>query len=109
MTTEDVDGFAARMAYALHKDPADDVRRTTLHLWIIAVTLAWLVVVPLVVLYGLITGTGGAFTLATVLIVALPFTAAALATKNGRFGLGGLYVVLTLLMALPAAGIAQLG
>lgn len=46
MTTEDVttsasaDGFAARMAYALEKDPAEPARRTTLHLWVIAVTLA---------------------------------------------------------------------
>jgi hypothetical protein len=109
-TTSDTDGFAARMAYALERDPAEPARRTTLHLSIVAVTLGWLVVVPLVVGYGLITqGGDGVFTVAALLTVGLPFTAAVIATRAGRFGLGGAYVVLTLLMALPAAGITQLG
>ena len=113
MTTEDqpADGFAARMAFALHKDPADAVRRTQVTLRIVLVTLAWLVVVPIVVGYGLTARPrgGGAFSLAAFLTLLGPFTAAVVATRNQRFGLGGAYIVLTLLMIVPAVAIARAG
>ena len=119
VTTEDVttaaaahsDGFAARMAYAVHKDPGEGARRTTLHLRLTAVTLGWLVSVPLLLGYGLLDDHHGGVVATTtaLLAVTLPFVAAAMATHAGRFGIAGVYVVITLLMALPAAVIAQLG
>lgn len=73
------------------------------------VTLAWLVVVPLVVVYGLIGGKrdGGSFTLAAFLTLLGPFVAAVIGTRNQRFGIGGTYIVLTLLMIFPAIVIAR--
>jgi hypothetical protein len=73
------------------------------------VTLAWLVVVPLLMIYGL-TGEkrdGDVFTLAAFLTVLGPFIAAVIGTRNQRFGIGGTYVVLTLLMIFPAVAIAR--
>ena len=112
MTTEEraaKDGFAARMAFALRKDPADSVRRTQVTLKIIMVTLAWLVTVPLLILYG-VTGRergNGVFVLAALLTVLGPFIAAVIATRNQRFGIAGTYIVLTLLMIFPAVAIAR--
>ena len=112
MTTEDqpAEGFAARMAFALQKDPLEAPRRTHLHLRLIAITLAWLVAVPLLLVYGL-TGPGRGdhvLDLAAFGTLLGPFAAAVLATKNRRFGIGGGYIVLTLLMVLPAAAITRL-
>ena len=112
MTTEDqpAEGFAARMAFALQKDPLEAPRRTHLHLKLIAITLTWLVAVPLLIGYGL-TGPGrtdDVLDLAAFGTLLGPFAAAVLATKNGRFGLGAGYIVLTLLMVLPAAAISRL-
>jgi hypothetical protein len=73
------------------------------------VTLAWLVVVPLLLIYGW-TGPergGGAFSLAAFLTVLGPFIAAVIGTRNQRFGIGGTYIVLTLLMIVPAVLIAR--
>jgi hypothetical protein len=103
------EGFAARMAFALQKDPDENTDRTHLHLKIIAVTLAWLVIVPILLLFGL-TGRhrGDAiFDLTAFLTLLGPFSAAVIATKNHRPGIGGLYVVLTLLMIFPAAAIVR--
>ncbi|HEX5204503.1 MAG TPA: hypothetical protein VFW27_31655 [Actinoplanes sp.] len=102
-TAEDrpADGFAARMAFALQKDPLEAPRRTHLYLKLIAVTLAWLVSVPLLLISGL-------FDTAAFLTLLGPFVAAVIATKNHRFGLGGGYIVLTLLMVLPAAAMFRL-
>jgi hypothetical protein len=114
VTTEDqpAEGFAARMAFALQKDPLEAPRRTHLHLKLIAITLAWLVAVPLLLVYGL-TGPGpgrtdNVFGLAAFGTLLGPFAAAVLATKNRRFGLGAGYIVLTLLMVPPAAAIIRL-
>jgi len=112
VTTEDqpAEGFAARMDFALQKDPLEAPRRTHLHLKLIAITLTWLVAVPLLIVYGL-TGPGrtdDVLDLAALGTLLGPFAAAVLATKNGRFGLGGGYIVLTLLMVLPAAAISRL-
>ena len=113
MTTEDqpADGFAARMAFALQEDPADAVRHTHVTLKVATVTLAWLVAVPLLVVYGLTGPRRGhdVFSIAAVLTVVMPFTAAVIANRNHRFTLGGVYTVLTLLMLLPAVAIARAG
>ena len=103
-------GYAARMAFALQKDPAEPARRTHLHLKLIAVTLAWLVAVPLLLAYGLTGHHRGddIFDLAAFITLLGPFTAATIATKNHRFGWGGAYIVLTLLMVFPAAAITRL-
>ena len=105
------DGFAARMAFALEPDPAEDDRRMTLRLRLTAVTLGWLVTVTLLLGYGLTDPErdSGVFPIAALLTIVLPFVAAVMATRSGRFGLGGAYVVLTLLMVAPAVGITQLG
>ncbi|WP_433295974.1 hypothetical protein ACQP2F_37215 [Actinoplanes sp. CA-030573] len=112
MTTEDrpADGFSARMAFARQKDPAEPARRTHLHLKLVAVTLAWLVAVPLLLVYGVSSPRHpeSVFDLTAFVTLLGPFVAAVIATKNRRFGLGGAYVVLTLLMVLPAAYITRL-
>lgn len=103
--------FAARMAFARQRDPADGQRRTRVTLQVVAVTLCWLVTVPILLVYGL-TGQrrdGAIFQLAALLTVLLPFTGAVIATRNRRFGLGGAYVVLTLLMVIPAVWIVRAG
>jgi hypothetical protein len=112
VTTEHqpAEGFAARMAFARQKDPLEPARRTHLHLKLIAVTLAWLVAVPLLLVYGLIGPRRAHDVLDLAAFVTLlgPFVAAVMATKNRRFGLGGGYIVLTLLMVLPAVVLTRL-
>jgi hypothetical protein len=111
VTPEDqpADGFAARMAFALEKDPNEGARRTQLHLRIIAIMLTWLVTVPILLLFGLTGGRRGdaIFDWAAFCTILGPFLAAVVATKNRRPGLGGIFVVLTLLMVLPAVAIVR--
>jgi hypothetical protein len=103
-------GYAARMAFARQKDPTEPARRTHLHLKLTAVTLGWLVTVPLLLLYGLTGHRRGddIFDAAAFATLLGPFIAAVISTKNNRFGLGGAYVVLTLLMVLPAVALTRL-
>ena len=103
--------FAMRMAFALEKEPGEDQRRTHVTLKIVMVTLAWLVVVPLMVVYGLTGKHRGdeVFTLAALVNLVLPFSAAVIATRNRRSGVAGLYIVLTLLMILPSLAIGHAG
>jgi hypothetical protein len=113
VTTEDQPaspGYAERMAFALQKDPTEPARRTHLHLKLIAITLAWLVAVPLLLAFGLTGRNRGddIFELAAFVTLLGPFAAGVTATKNHRFGLGGAFVVLTLLMVLPAAAMTRL-
>jgi hypothetical protein len=98
------------MAFALQKDPAEDARRTHLNLKILAITLAWLVTVPLLLIYGAIThhSADRVFDAAAFATILGPFIAAVIATKNHRPGIGSIYVVLTLLMVIPALAIARL-
>ena len=67
--------FAMRMAFALEKDPAEGPRRTHVTLKIVTVTLAWIVVVPLMVVYGMTGQQRGdeIFTLAALANLVLPF------------------------------------
>ena len=99
------------MAFARQRDPADGLRRTRVTLQVVAVTLSWLVIVPILLVYGL-TGQhrdGDVFLLAALLTVVLPFACAVIATRGRRFGLGGAFVVLTLLMVIPAVWIVRAG
>lgn len=111
MTTEDqpADGFADRMSFALAEDPAAADRRTQVTLQVVLVTLAWLVVVPMLVGYGLFGAQrdGNVLRFAAFLTVLGPFVAAVIGTRNHRFGIGGAYTVLTLLMVFPAMFIAR--
>ena len=100
-----------RMAFALQKEPGEDQRRTHVTLKIVMVTLAWLVIVPIMVVFGL-TGQqrgGDVFTMAALVNLVLPFSAAVIATRNRRSGLGGFFIVLTLLMILPSLAIGHAG
>jgi hypothetical protein len=103
--------FAMRMSFALQKEPGEDQLRTHVTLKIVMVTLTWLVVVPLMVVFGL-TGKhpgGHVFTLAALTNLVLPFSAAVIATRNKRSGVAGFYIVLTLLMILPSLAIDHAG
>ena len=105
--------FELRVALAKQEPRGDAARRTEVALWVALVTLIWLVSVSLLVGWGL-TGPkqqGGTASsmLAGLLAVVLPFVAAVIATRNRQFILGGVYVVLTLAMVLPAIGIARAG
>jgi hypothetical protein len=98
-----------RVALAKIEDPRVVARRREVALRVVAITLFWLVSLALLIGWGL-TGTAGRERdVAALLAVVVPFAAAVLATRNGQFRLGGAYVVLTLAMVLPAAGIAGLG
>jgi hypothetical protein len=107
---EQAAGFAARMAFALEKDPLEGARRTHVTLKVVSVTLVWLVTVPLLVVAGLTGVSRGhdAFVLAAVLNMAIPFAASVVATRNHRFGVAGCYIVVTLLMIIPSLAIAHL-
>jgi hypothetical protein len=113
VTTEErrTSDFALRMAFALEKDPAEAERRTHVTLLVVMVTLSWLVLVPLLVVYGLTGSRRGdeVFGVAAFLTILLPFVAAVIATRARRFPLGGAYIVLTLLMIVPAIAIARAG
>lgn len=85
--------------------------RTEVALKVTLVTLLWLVSVSLLVGWG-VTGPQrepGTLLLAALLAVVLPFVGAVIATRHGRFFLGGVYVVLTLAMVLPALSLVRAG
>jgi len=95
-------GFAMRVALAKLEDHRDVARRREIVLRVTAITLAWLVLLALLLGWGLTGGAGHERYLAAIVAVVLPFTAAVLATRRGYPWLGGAYVVLTLAMVLPA-------
>jgi hypothetical protein len=87
------------------------VLRTEVALKVTFVTLLWLVTVSLLVGWG-VTGPErqpGTLFLAALLAVVMPFVGAVIATRHGRFFLGGVYVVLTLAMVLPALSLVRAG
>ncbi len=103
-------GFAERMAYACQKDPAEIARRLRIRRVVTALTVGWAVIVPILIGYG-VTGRENEpeiISIAALLTVMMPFLAAVIATHGRRFGLGSAYVILTLLMVLPAVWVAQL-
>jgi hypothetical protein len=105
--------FEARLAFAKRESPREAAKRTELALRIALVTLFWIVSVSLLVGWGLTVpkqqGSTGSSMLAAILAVVLPFVAAVIATKSRQFIVGGVYVVITLAMVLPALGIAGAG
>jgi hypothetical protein len=102
-------GFAVRLAMAKAEDPREIARRTEVALQVVAVTLAWLVMLALLLGWGLTGRAGAERQVAALVAVVLPFGAAVIATRHGYVWLGGAYVVLTLAMVIPAIGIAGLG
>jgi hypothetical protein len=104
-------GLAMRVALAKLEDRREAVRRQEVALRVTAVTLAWLVSMALLLGWGLTAGSGpgGERYLAALIAVVLPFVAAVIATRHRYPWLGGAYVVLTLVMVLPALGMAGLG
>jgi hypothetical protein len=100
-----------RTAAEARREAREAARRTDVVLKVVLVTLSWLVSVSLLVGWGL-TGSGradGTNAAAALLAVLLPFVGAVIATRNRLFVLGGVYVVLTLAMVLPALGIVRAG
>jgi hypothetical protein len=101
----------------IHRDERDAAHRAAVALKVAAVTLSWLVSVSLLLGYGLTTHGGARGTNAAAALVAIvfPFVAAVIATRNRQFVLGGVYVVLTLavavtvMMVLPALSVARFG
>jgi hypothetical protein len=85
--------------------------RSRVALKVAFVTLLWLVSVSMLLGWGL-TGPEiqpGTLLAAALLAVLLPFAGAVIATRHGQFFLGGVYVVLTLAMVLPALTMARAG
>ncbi|GAA2541974.1 hypothetical protein GCM10010435_06950 [Winogradskya consettensis] len=100
-----------RTAEEVHADRQAAARRTQAALHIAVVTLAWLVSVPFLVGWGVL-GTqreDGVLLFAALLAVVLPFTGAAIATRNGLYFTGGCFAVLTLAMVVPAISVVQAG
>ena len=86
--------------------------------WVAVLSLLWFVTVPPLVLYGFFAGLSfssqpnpdegkGAvcFVAAGLLTVLLPLIATVVAFGGGRPALGGVYLVLTLLLAVPGVGL----
>ena len=100
----------------IRRDARDRVRRADVGLKVAAVTLTWLVTVSLLLGYGLTSADAGGTNLAAALVaVVFPFVGAVIATQQRQFVLGGVYVVLTLavailvFMVLPALSVARFG
>jgi hypothetical protein len=105
--------FAMRVALAKQADRRAAARRADLVLRVTALTLLWLVSVSLLVGLGVANGarageSSAPFVLAAAVAVLLPFVVAVIATRLGEVWIGGAYVVLTLVMVIPALGILGL-
>ncbi|MGA5304977.1 hypothetical protein ACPCHT_34075 [Nucisporomicrobium flavum] len=102
---------AYRTAEEIREDRLAAARRTEAALHVLLVTLVWLVVVPFLLGWGLLGAQreAGTLALAALLAVVLPFTAAVIATRSRLYFTGGVYVVLTLVMMLPAISIVRAG
>jgi hypothetical protein len=84
-------------------------RRTEVALQVAAITLFWVVSLALLIGWGMIGTAGAERDVAALLAVVAPFAAAVIATRHGYVWVGGAYVLLTLVMVVPAVGIAGLG
>ena len=103
--------FAVRSPQEIRDDRRAAALRTEVALKVTLVTLTWLVSVSLLLGWGL-TGPQrqpGTILLAALLAVVGPFVGAVIATRHGQFRLGGVYVVLTLVMVLPALMVVRAG
>ncbi|MET0495752.1 MAG: hypothetical protein ABW000_21710 [Actinoplanes sp.] len=100
-----------RTPQEVREDRRRAARRRDAALKVALVTLIWLVSVSLLFAWG-ITGPEkqpGTVSLAALLLVVLPFVAAVIATRNQLYFTGGVYVVLTLAMVLPALSMVRAG
>jgi hypothetical protein len=100
-----------RSASEIRADRRAAALRAEVVLKVALVTLVWLVSVSLLVGWG-VTGPErqpGVLLTAALLAVVLPFVGAVIATRHGQFFLGGVYVVLTLAMVLPALSLVRAG
>jgi hypothetical protein len=102
---------ALRTPAEVQQDERDAARRTDVALKVTAVTLLWLVSVSLLLGWGLtVRGSAAGTNLAAAgLGILLPFVGAVIATRNRMPVLGGVYVVVTLAMVVPAVGIVRAG
>ncbi|WP_305782511.1 hypothetical protein [Symbioplanes lichenis] len=84
-------------------------RRVEAALRIAVVTIAWLVLVPFLLGWGVLGAerSAAAILLAAMCAIVLPFTAAVLATRVGLFFTSGCYAVLTLVMVIPAISMVR--
>ena len=100
-----------RSEHEIRADRRAAALRTEVALKVTLVTLLWLVTVSLLVGWG-VTGPErqpGTLLLAALAAVVLPFVGAVIATRNGRYFLGGVYAALTLAMVLPALSLVRAG
>lgn len=100
-----------RSAQEIRADRRAAALRVQVALKVTLVTLLWLVSVSMLLGWGL-TGPEpqpGALLAAALVGVVLPFVGAVIATRHGQFFLGGVYVVLTLAMVLPALSMMRAG
>ncbi|MEV6492049.1 hypothetical protein AB0M20_26040 [Actinoplanes sp. NPDC051633] len=106
MTTVDdqQSGLAMRVALAKLEDRREVARKQEVVLRLTAVTLAWLVLLAMLLGYGLVSSGSSARPLAALVAVVGPFVAAVIATRHRYPWLGAAYVVLTLAMVIPAVG-----
>jgi hypothetical protein len=102
---------AVRSPSEIRADRRAAALRTEVALKVTLVTLIWLVSVSLLVGWGLLGAERqpGTLLLAGLAAVVLPFVGAVIATRHGQFFLGGVYVVLTLAMVLPALSLVRAG
>jgi hypothetical protein len=103
--------IGVRSAQEVRADRRAAALRREVALKVILVTLIWIVSVSLLVGWA-VTGPErqtGTLLLAALVAVVLPFVGAVIATRNGQFFLGGVYVVLTLAMVLPALSLVRAG
>ena len=102
---------AYRTAEDIREDRLAAARRADAALHVVLVTLIWLVVVPFLLGWGLLgqQRQPGTITLAALLAVVLPFAAAVVATRSKLYFTGGVYVVVTLAMVLPAVSMVRAG
>lgn len=102
---------AVKSAQEIRAERRAAALRAEVALKVTLVTLTWLVTVSLLLGWG-ITGPQrqpGTILLAALAAVVGPFVGAVIATRHGQFRLGGVYVVLTLVMVLPALLVVRAG
>ena len=100
-----------RSAQEIRADRRAAALRAQVALRVTLVTLLWLVSVSMLLGWGL-TGPErqpDVLFAAALVAVVLPFVGAVIATRHGQFFLGGVYVVLTLAMVLPALSMMRAG
>ncbi|WP_157408598.1 hypothetical protein [Actinoplanes sp. N902-109] len=98
-----------RTAQEARADRVAAARRRQAALHVAVVTLVWLVGVPFLLGWGLLGAQreDSVIMLAALLTVVLPFTGATIATRSGLYFTAGCYMVLTLVMVIPAVSMVR--